>query len=340
MRSVPSLPSGTFSQAPCPSIWCTQSSSRSRSSPRRSPVARVSSSASACSRASGLGPDADRCSSATASRRSASGRQVAGQRVRGVGDVPGEHQRPGRGGGPAPLGDVGEELADGEDLPASVPDRDAARPSGCRAAASEASQGSMCARRSSAARSVTGGSQAGQEAAEPGQVAGDRLDGGRGAGGGGLRAVVEQQPAQRFGDPAVVPAQPGPPARIGGGWCQHAEVEQHPVRGADQRRGRWPSCWRCPSPRRSRGTPRSVPPGRPRSARRAAARSGSAAAATTRSAARLITWLAVVQVGGRRGEPGEVAGERAAPSRGEQPADLAVGQVVVARSAAGRCSIR
>ena len=123
IRSVSSLPSGTFSQAPWPAISCTQSSSRSSSSPMRSPVARVSSSASACSRASGLGPDADRCSSATASRRSASGGQVAGQRVRGVGDVAGEHQRPGRGVGPAPLGDVGEELADGEDLPAPVPDR-------------------------------------------------------------------------------------------------------------------------------------------------------------------------------------------------------------------------
>ncbi len=47
---------------------------------------------------------------------------------------------------------------------------------------------------------------------------------------------------------------------------------------------------------------------------------------------------AVVQVGGRRGEPGEVAGERAAPGRGEQPADLAVGQVVVAGPAAGRAA--
>ena len=49
---------------------------------------------------------------------------------------------------------------------------------------------------------------------------------------------------------------------------------------------------------------------------------------------------AVVQVGGCRGEPGEVTGERAAPGRGEQPADLAVGQVVVAGPAAARCSIR
>ena len=73
IRSVASLPSGTFSQAPCPSISCTQSSCRSRSSPMRQPVARVSSRASACSRASGVGPASDsRCRTAS-SRRSASG---------------------------------------------------------------------------------------------------------------------------------------------------------------------------------------------------------------------------------------------------------------------------
>ena len=233
MRSVPSLPSGTFSQAPCPSIWCTQSSSRSRSSPRRSPVARVSSSASACSRASGLGPDADSSSSATASRRSASGGQVAGQRVRGVRDVPGEQQRPGRGGGPAPLGDVGEELADGEDLPAPVPER--VRPPVRMPGGGERGQPGFDVR-APVQRGQVGDRRVagGQEPAEPGQVAGDRLDRGRGAGGGGLRAVVEQQPAQRFGDPAVVPAQPGAAPRIGRWLGQDAEVEQHPVRRGDQ----------------------------------------------------------------------------------------------------------
>ena len=50
MRSVFSLPSGTFSHAPWPGISCTQSSSRSTSSPMRRPVARCSSSASAGSR--------------------------------------------------------------------------------------------------------------------------------------------------------------------------------------------------------------------------------------------------------------------------------------------------
>ena len=91
----------------------------------------------------------------------------------------------------------------------------------------------MCARRSSAAGLVTGGSGR-QEPAEPGQVAGDRLHRGRGAGGAGLGAVVEQQPAQRFGDPAVVPAQAGAAPRIGRWPGQDAEVEQHPMRRADQ----------------------------------------------------------------------------------------------------------
>ena len=50
-------------------------------------------------------------------------REVAGQRVRGVRDVAGEDQRSGRGRGPVPFGDFGEELADGEDLPAPVPER-------------------------------------------------------------------------------------------------------------------------------------------------------------------------------------------------------------------------
>ena len=47
IRSVSSLPSGIFSQAPEPGTSCTQSSSRSVSSPMRIPVARISSSASA-----------------------------------------------------------------------------------------------------------------------------------------------------------------------------------------------------------------------------------------------------------------------------------------------------
>ena len=50
IRSVSSLPSGIFSQAPEPGTSCTQSSSRSVSSPMRIPVARSSSSASARSR--------------------------------------------------------------------------------------------------------------------------------------------------------------------------------------------------------------------------------------------------------------------------------------------------
>src|SRR5689334_8434902 len=49
IRSVSSLPSGTFSQVPCPGISCTQSSSRSSNSPIRSPQARCSSSADAAS---------------------------------------------------------------------------------------------------------------------------------------------------------------------------------------------------------------------------------------------------------------------------------------------------
>lgn len=50
MRSELSLPRGTLSQDPCPGISWMQSSSRSSSSPMRSPHARCTSSASAASR--------------------------------------------------------------------------------------------------------------------------------------------------------------------------------------------------------------------------------------------------------------------------------------------------
>ena len=100
--------------------------------------------------------------------------QVAGQRVRGVGDVPGEQQRPGRGGGPAPLGDVGEELADGEDLPAPVPDR--VRPPVRMPRGGQRGQPGFDVR-APVQRGQVGDRRvaAGQEPAEPGQVAGDAL---------------------------------------------------------------------------------------------------------------------------------------------------------------------
>jgi hypothetical protein len=86
-------------------------------------VARVSSSASACIPGQRAGPGRrpflQRDGEAAIGVRG----QVARQWVRGVGDVAGEEQRAGRGDGPVPVGDVGEELADGEDLPAPVPDR-------------------------------------------------------------------------------------------------------------------------------------------------------------------------------------------------------------------------
>ena len=102
-------------------------------------------------------------------------RQVAGQRVRGVRDVPGEDQRAGRSRRPAPLGDVGEELADGEDLPAPVPDR--VRPPVRMPGGSERGQPGFDVR-APVQRGQVGDRRVagGQEPAEPGQVASDRLD--------------------------------------------------------------------------------------------------------------------------------------------------------------------
>jgi len=78
IRSVSSLPSGTFNQAPELGTSCTQSSSRSSSSPMRIPVARSSSNASARSR---LG---EACSAAD-SRRSASGGRYRGSALGSLG---------------------------------------------------------------------------------------------------------------------------------------------------------------------------------------------------------------------------------------------------------------
>ena len=50
-------------------------------------------------------------------------RQITRQRLRQLGNVAGKDQGTGGGGGPPPLQDVGEELADGEDLPALVSHR-------------------------------------------------------------------------------------------------------------------------------------------------------------------------------------------------------------------------
>jgi hypothetical protein len=118
-------------------------------------------------------------------------RQVAGQRVRGVRHVPGEQHWSGRGDGPAPLADVGEELADGEDLPAPVPER--VCPTVRMTGLGEGGQPGFDVRAPVEGGQVGDRRVAGrQEPPEPGQVAGDALDRGRGAGGGGLRAVVEQ----------------------------------------------------------------------------------------------------------------------------------------------------
>jgi hypothetical protein len=258
--------------------------------------------------------------------------EVAGQRVRGVGDVPDEQQRPGRGGGPAPFGDVGEELADGEDLPAPVPDR--VRPPVRMPGGGQRGQPGfdVCApvqRGQVGGRWVAGR----QEPAEPGQVAGDRLDRGRGAGGGGLGAVVEQQPAQRFGDAAVVPVQAGAAPRIGRWVGEDAEVEQHPVRRGDQAAVVGPAAGvalRLGAAAERRGQLLDVragergqrPPGLDQQPRHDAFRGA------------LDDVSAVVQVGGRGGEPRDIGRERAAPGGGEQPTDLAVGEVVIARSAA------
>ena len=73
MRSVSSLPSGTLSQGPSPGRSMTQSSSRSSSSPIRSPQARCSSNPSAASRRG------------EASRAAVSHRSASGGRKRGSG---------------------------------------------------------------------------------------------------------------------------------------------------------------------------------------------------------------------------------------------------------------
>ncbi len=62
-----------------------------------------------------------------------------------------------------------------------------------------------------------------------------RLDGGRRPGRGGLRAVVQEHGAQGFGHAAVVTAQAGSAPRIRRWGVEDAEVEQHPVGGADHR---------------------------------------------------------------------------------------------------------
>ena len=231
-----SLPSGTFSQAPAPGTSCTQSSSRSSSSPIRIPVARGSSSASARSR---FGESSQRRGQPPVGV----GGQVAGQRARQLGEVAGEDQPPGRGLGPAPLGDVVEELADGQDP----------------ARRSEAAIGAPV-------RGLAGGGDRGQvglDVALPvqrGQRGQRRVDGGRGTG--------RNAPAGRRC-----------PARWSGRGCAAAVPGRRPAAGAAARGT--PAKWRSASStgavrgprRRARRARRG---GRARRGRRAARR-GSAA---------------------------------------------------------------
>ena len=106
IRSVSSLPSGTLSHAPLPGISCTQSSSRSSSSPIRSPQARAKSNASAARRKS------------DASKRLAEtpvgvDGQVARKRPRQTRRISAEYQAPLWCLCPTPLGDVIEEARNG-----------------------------------------------------------------------------------------------------------------------------------------------------------------------------------------------------------------------------------
>ena len=167
IRSVASLPSGTFSQAPWPSISCTQSSSRSRSSPMRSPVARVSSSASACSRVSGRRPARrevlERVGQAAVGVRRADSAAAGAA----VGECRGERSgcRVGAAGHPHCRMSV-RNWRTVRICPRWCP-TDIAVPSACWAAASAASHASMWVRRSSTARSVTGGSRRARKRPNP-----------------------------------------------------------------------------------------------------------------------------------------------------------------------------
>ena len=295
----------------------------------RSPVARVSSSASACSRASGVGPCAERSSSASAQAPVGVGREVARKWVRQWGNVAGEDQGAGGAAGHPHCRMSVRNWRTVRICPRWCPDRHRGAvvvSGGAQCGQPRLDVGAPLQRRQVGDRRV----QAGQEAAESGEVAGDRLDGGRCPGGGGLLAVVEEQGAQRFVHAAVVPGQPGPAARILRRGVQDAEVEQHPVRGKDQRAVVDPAAavaFRLGAAVQRGGQlvhvrgDQLVEPSAGLDQQPQHHPFGDA----------FDDALAVVEIGCRGGEPSNVSGEHAAACLREQATDLAVRQVVVAR---------
>src|SRR5262249_32290961 len=115
VRSVASLPRGTFSQLPWLAESQMQSSSRSSSSPSRMPVPRSTVSPVRANGSASSLMAAIRSRSASGGRARGSG--LASRGLVQPGDVRGEQQPPGWPLGPAPQGQVVEEAAQVDDGP-------------------------------------------------------------------------------------------------------------------------------------------------------------------------------------------------------------------------------
>lgn len=253
--------------------------------------------------------------------------QVARQRMRQLGKVAAEDQASSRRGGPSPFGGVGQELAHGEDLAAAVADGELGAvfvPGLGEPGQPRLDRGPL------QPAQVEGGRLAGgEEPAEGGQVARGGLDRGGRMRGAPLGAVVQEQAPQRFGYSAVMPGQPRSPPGVLGWVGQDPEMEQHPMPGQHQATVVGPAGpvpLRLPIAPQRRGQVIKI--GRSDLLQLLAGLNQSPDDDAFGDA--LDDMAAVVQIGGGRGEPGQVAGQPAASGLGEQPTDLAVGQVVIA----------
>ena len=321
IRSVSSLPRGTLSQEPEPGRSMTESSSRSSSSPIRSPQARCSSSASAASRCG-------EASSASVRRRSASRWQEPRQGLGQSRVVGGEHQPPGGCVGPAPLGDVGQEVRDGQDPSGLLRDGQGPAGLGVRRGGQAGQPGfdvlTPVQRRGGRVRVDAG--EVGAERCQPG---GQRGDGGGTAGDGLVLQVAHQDGVHRLRH-----VRPGAGRTASAARTERAALAVPACGTAPSwRRWRWPgSASRCgrsrPGGRRRRR--------RGRRSRRGSGRSGvlpvanSTRAITCEAIAEATRWLYPPERAAARNASRSCPMTRAghvAPDRGE----LAVHQVVPAR---------